>query len=236
MRVLGIETSSPVTSVALWRDGAPVAGETSPGRRDHVEFLVPAIRRLVGDDGLGILDAIAVGIGPGLFTSMRVGIATAKSLAVTLEVPVVGVCSLDALARGVRGEPDWVCACVDARRGEVFAALYEGGSRVEGPAAQDPGALAATLRARSRQGTIVGDGPAAHPAAFDGFALQDGVPAADGVIALALPRLASGEVDDALRLEPMYVRRSDAEIKWEQHGVVIERPSRIKIAKRKGGS
>ena len=233
MRILGIETTSPVTSIALWEDDHPAAREVSPGRRDHVEFLVPAITRLVGDRGIGAIDAVAVGIGPGLFTSMRVGIATAKSLARTLEVPLVGVCSLDALARNVAGTSEWVCACVDARRGEVFAAVYEGSARTDGPSATDPAALAEVLRARPGAGVVVGDGPAAYPDAFEGLALQDAVPAADDVVALALPRLAAGEADDALGLEPMYVRRSDAEIKWEQRGVMIERPYRVKIAKGK---
>lgn len=219
--MLGIETSSPVTSVALWDDDAPVAREVSEGPRDHVEFLMPAVMRLAQPR---TLDAIAVGIGPGLFTSMRVGIATAKTLAAMLEVPIVGVCSLDALAYPLRFEQGPVVACVDAYRREVYAARYEGGTRIDGPRALAPAALAAEL---TGDVLIVGNGPEVYPDELATFSRHAGTPDADPIVALALPRLRAGDYDDATSLEPMYVRRSDAEIKWDTHGVTIERPMRV---------
>jgi len=215
MNALGIETSSPVTSVALWRDGAAVAGEVSDSPRGHVEFLMPAIARLTP---MAQIEAVAVGIGPGLFTSLRVGVVTAKTLALMLEVPLVGVCSLDALAQP---HPGRVVACVDARRGEVFVASYADGVRQDEPRALPPGDVP--------EGLLVGNGHLAYPAELGSRAAVSGVPTADAVVALALPRLERGEVEDALGLEPLYVRRSDAEIKWETQGVTIERPMRVKF-------
>lgn len=222
--ILAIETTSPVTSVALGStDGAVLGVLSSNEPRGHVEFLMPAIMTLLERDGLGALTGLAVGVGPGLFTSMRVGITTAKTLALTLDVPIAGIGSLDAIAHGVGGEH--VCAAVDARRGEVFAARYANGECIEEPAAHEPAALASLLPA----GTVVaGNAHRAYPGAFDAFPTTDADPHAAAVLSLGALRLARGGGDDAIALEPMYVRRSDAEIKWEKHGVVIERPLRIR--------
>lgn len=227
VNVLGIETSSPVTSVVLWRDGEPAGREVSDRPRDHVEFLMPAIARLVGGP-LAQLDAVAVGIGPGLFTSLRVGVATAKSLATTLGIGLVGVGSLAALARPSLGDAEDVVACVNAHRGEVYSLRFRSGRVVDEPRATSPATLSADLPADA---LLVGNGAAAYPDDLGAFRAIEAVPDADDVVALALPRLAIPDLDDALRLEPLYVRRSDAEIKWDEQGVVIERPMRVKIPK-----
>lgn len=214
MNVVGIETSSPVSSVALWRDGTPAGVQISDSPRGHVEFLMPAIEGLIP---VTRIDGVAVGVGPGLFTSLRVGVATAKTLALTLGVPLVGVCSLDALAHGVAGR---VVACVDARRREVYVATYVDGVRQDEPRALGPADVPA--------GPLIGNGHLAYPEVLGDRDATEAHPSADAVIALASVRLAAGDVDDALGLEPLYVRRSDAEIKWDTQGVTIERPMRVK--------
>jgi tRNA threonylcarbamoyladenosine biosynthesis protein TsaB len=118
-----------------------------------------------------------------------------------------------------------VVACVDAHRGEVYAARYEGGSRVDRPSARAPGDLAADLPAGA---LLVGNGAARYREELGGFAVREALPDADDVVALALPRLEEGDADDARALEPLYVRRSDAEIKWDERGVRIERPMRVR--------
>jgi len=224
--LLGIETTQSETQVGLAGDAGVVASRTIPGPRNHVEALVPAILGLLADRGmeLGDVARIAVDRGPGLFTSLRVGVATAKTLAHALGVPVAGVCSLDVLAWAARETGGAVCACLDARRGQVFAALYRDGAREGEIRVLDPDALARELR----PGTILaGDGAQAYPDALGGWPVAfAGAPPVEGVLALAT------EFRGATALEPLYVRRSEAEINWEERGVVIERPSRVKIPKR----
>ena len=227
MQVVGIETSSPITSVVLWRDGEEVAREVSAEARNHVEFLMPAIMRVTGER-IDAVDAIAVGLGPGLFTSMRVGIATAKTLAATAGIPIVGVMSLDALARPYLTKAATVVSCVNAFRREVFIARYDDGARTDGPRAVVPTDLVQDITGVEDL-LVVGDGPAMYPDAFAGLATLDAVPDATDVVALAWDRVVAGDHDDALHLEPLYVRRSDAEIKWDARGVVIERPMRVRF-------
>src|ERR671919_783460 len=136
MLVLGIETSTAVSSVALGTEQGTVGAAQVSRGKGHAEFLVPAIRYIAGEADVQMrsVAGVAVGIGPGLFTGMRVGVATAKSIAQALRVPIVGIPSLDLLAYGVRYTPRLICAAVDARRGEVFTAFYRqvpgGGARI----------------------------------------------------------------------------------------------------------
>src|SRR5205085_3227439 len=132
--------------------------------RGHVEFLMPAVLRAAELAGVSIdrLTGVAVGLGPGLFTSLRVGVATAKTLAQVLDVPIVGISSLDLLAFNARFSPKLICACVDARRGEVFAAFYRqaphGVHRLSDYTPWEPKALAAEAIAREEDLLFVGNG------------------------------------------------------------------------------
>ncbi len=127
MRVLGIETSSRRGSVALWEDGRPVASLTHEQAHAHAEHMLPLVNSVLAEAGWGrrSLDRVAAGIGPGSFTGLRVGLALAQGIALGLDRPLVGVPSLRTMARAVpatvRGAR---CAVVDARRAEVFCALY----------------------------------------------------------------------------------------------------------------
>ena len=126
MLLLCLDTATPQVSVAIGADGA-VLGEVRLGRgRRHAEHLAPAIEYLCRelDVELAQLSAIAVGLGPGLFTGLRVGVTTAKTMAQALRVPVVGVASLDLVAYPLRHTNRLVAAMLDARRGEVFHARY----------------------------------------------------------------------------------------------------------------
>jgi tRNA threonylcarbamoyladenosine biosynthesis protein TsaB len=220
--ILGIETTTTVSSVAVWDDeGSRASLEVARGR-GHVEALVPTIEQAFDGAGCSARDltAVAVGIGPGLFTSMRVGIATAKTIAATLDLPMVGVSGLDVLAFDTQGR---VCVCIDARRGEVYGALYEDGARIDDPALWNP----ADLREHAGAARFFGD--AARLVSDDG---EEAYPDADTLCRIALARCARGDVVDHLHIEPLYVRRTDAEINWERRGVSIERPLRVKIPKR----
>lgn len=246
MLILGIETSTPVSSVAIGSELGIVASMSLSRGRGHAEFLVPAIRHIAEQAGIemGSLAGIAVGVGPGLFTGMRVGVATAKSMAQALRVPIVGTPSLDLLAYGVRHTSRLICAAVDARRGEVFAAFYRqvpgGVQRLSEYAAWPPERLAGELQARSEETLYVGNGALQYrdrlphaKAEFASYSLA--FPSAAALVELALPRFMREDTDPLLELEPLYVRKTDAEITWEKRGVVILRPDRVKIPKREDG-
>ena len=126
MLVLGIETSTPQASVAIGSEQGVVASAMVSRGANYNEFLLPAVKFCLDEAGLGYrnLGGVAVGLGPGLFTGMRVGVATAKALAQTLSLPIVGMSSLDLVAYEVRHTSKTICAVLDARRNEVFYAFY----------------------------------------------------------------------------------------------------------------
>ena len=242
MLILGIETSTGASSVSFWSDHGRVGGMTVARERGHVEILMPAVLRTLELAGLSIdrLTGVAVGLGPGLFTSLRVGVATAKTLAQVLQVPIVGISSLDLLAFNVRFTPKLICACVDARRGEVFAAFYrqaQGGvHRLNDYSTWEPKALAAEVISRDEDVLLVGNGVVEyHDELGEIGEVATGssqYPRAEALCELAAPLFAREETTPLALLEPLYVRRSDAEINWERRGVVIKRPDRVRISKK----
>ena len=135
MIVLGFDTATAATAVALRFDGTTLEARDDPAPGEHpghATRLLEMARGLLVDAGIGWdrLDRIAVGVGPGTFTGLRVGIATARGLAQSLGVPAAPVSSLQALAQGALGDGELrtgegLLAVIDARRGEIFAAAYE---------------------------------------------------------------------------------------------------------------
>lgn len=242
MLILGIETSTAASSVSFWSERGRVGGSTVARERGQVEFLMPAVLHTAEMSGVALdqIDGVAVGIGPGLFTSLRVGVATAKTLAQVLGVPIVGISSLDLLAFNVRFSPKLICACVDARRGEVFAAFYRqaphGVHRLNEYTAWEPKALAAEAIAREEEVLFVGNGALVYHDELGEIGEVAGggsqYPRAEALCELAAPMFDRDETTSIALLEPLYVRRSDAEINWERRGVVIKRPDRVKISKK----
>jgi tRNA threonylcarbamoyladenosine biosynthesis protein TsaB len=146
MIVLAFDTATPRTAVALQLDDAQepreLVHDPAPGERPgHATQLLPLAARLLGDAGLGFRDVelLGVGVGPGTFTGVRIGVATARALAQAGGTALAGVSSLAALATGVEGRD--VLAVVDARRGEAFVAGFRDGEQVLAPAALAPEAL-----------------------------------------------------------------------------------------------
>jgi len=232
MLMLAIETATEVVGGALVSDDGPVASfQLSRGRR-HAETLAPGIEFLLHQAAVTVddLTAIAVDVGPGLFTGMRVGLATAKAMAHALELPIVPVTSLEALAAAVaRDSPERagrIVAVLDARRGEVFWASFRVGDDGHlvahtAPSAATPADLLAELLLADEPLLIVGDGGERHrsllaeglrAATFADvrFALPDVTVVAD----LGVAALARGEVTDAIGLQPVYLRAPDAAINW----------------------
>lgn len=144
MRLLAIETSSARGSVALVEDGQRVKSLCHDRPNAHAESILPLIEALLASAAWprSSLDRLAVGIGPGSFTGLRVGVATAQGIAEGLMRPLIGVVSLEAMALAVPSElPGLRCPVLDARRGEVFAAAYDAhGSALLPPFAASPDA------------------------------------------------------------------------------------------------
>jgi tRNA threonylcarbamoyladenosine biosynthesis protein TsaB len=166
--LLGIDTSTAASAACVVRDDGE-AFEVAPepaalaARPAHARELMPAVADVMESAGLGYgdLDAIAVGVGPGTFTGLRIGIATARALASANGLELRPVSSLAALAAGIEadaGSP-WLLPVIDAKRGEVFAALYaRGGERVWGPLALRPEKLAERVGADQPTPLAAGDG------------------------------------------------------------------------------
>lgn len=136
MRLLALETTGDVCSISAIRDGKPVAALTFAHEMQLSTRLIPLIDHVLRTAGWGMagIDAFAVGLGPGSFTGTRVGVMTAKTFAQVHAKPIVGVCSLDVLAAEYTFIPHQVvCAVVPARKGEVYACVYEGGFEVPQP-------------------------------------------------------------------------------------------------------
>ncbi|MBA3728677.1 MAG: tRNA (adenosine(37)-N6)-threonylcarbamoyltransferase complex dimerization subunit type 1 TsaB [Actinobacteria bacterium] len=229
MLVVAIETSTPHSTVALGNEQG-IIGSTmlSRGRANH-EVVVPAINHLLqwAEVRPSSLGGIAVGLGPGLFTGMRVGIATGKTLAQALGVPIVGLASLDVLAFSARYCRRLICAAIDAKRGELFSALYRpvpGGVARQTPfEAAKPAHLTAELESRPEDILVVGTGALVYRRELEEagnhveFASPAwAYPAATSLVELAIPRLLREDYDRLYDLQPHYLRKSDAEIAWDK--------------------
>jgi tRNA threonylcarbamoyladenosine biosynthesis protein TsaB len=226
--VLGIETSTPQTSVALGTEQGVMASTqlASEARQDRVAPILEHLLEWTGVE-LSHVGGVAVGVGPGLFTGLRVGVATGKTLAQVLSVPIVGITSLDVLAFGVRYTRRLIGAVIDARRGEVFHALYRGVPggvmRLGEYGVAPPGHLAAELEAAREEVLLVGNGAILYRKELE--AVGAGVefasppqayPQASAMVELAVPRFIREETDRSFEVLPLYLRKSDAEIAWDQ--------------------
>lgn len=139
LRLLALETTGDVCSISAIRGGRPVAELTFAHEMQLSTRLIPFIDHVLRTAGWGMaeIDAFAVGLGPGSFTGTRVGVMTAKTFAQVHVKPIIGVCSLDVLAAEYTFIPHQVvCAVVPARKGEVYACVYEGGFEVPQPLAE----------------------------------------------------------------------------------------------------
>jgi tRNA threonylcarbamoyladenosine biosynthesis protein TsaB len=212
--ILGIDTSTPATAVAASEPVIERRDDPQPGTRPaHASRLLALIEEVLDEaGGWDAVERIAVGVGPGGFTGLRIGIATARALAQARDLPLVGVSSLAALAAGADHDGA-VVAVIDARRGEVFAAAYERGTQRLAPAAVAPDELAERLRALAAPVQAVGDGAVRFRTELEaaGVAVPADGSALHRIAAAPLCRLgAAGEPADRDRLLPDYRREPDA--------------------------
>lgn len=228
MLILGIETATQQVGCAIGgHEGVIACFHAAKGRR-HAEVLAPAIDfvRRQAHIELDEIGAIAVDIGPGLYTGLRVGVATAKAMAQALRVPVIGVSSLDLLAFPLRHANRLIVPIIDARRDEVFYAMYRqvpgGVQRLTNYDVARPADVASELLARGEDCWLVGDGALRYRDEFDEVSGSDVVqtgflyPSARALVELAHPKALREEFEQPWDMAPLYLRKSDAEINWEQ--------------------
>ena len=163
MRILGIESSSLVASAALVTDEVLTAEYTVDFKKTHSQTLLPMIEEIVRMLGIDLasIDGIAVAGGPGSFTGLRIGAATAKGLGLALEKPLIHVPTVEAMAYNLWGAQALVCPMMDARRRQVYAGLYRMKPQMEtvlGQTAMDAGELADLLNERKERVIFLGDG------------------------------------------------------------------------------
>ena len=227
MLILGIESATSQVGVAIGGHEGVLASAHSARDRRHAENLTPQIQ-FVAEQArveLSEIGVVAVDVGPGLFTGLRVGIASAMAVAHGLGVPMIGVSSLDLGAFAVEHSRRLIVPCYDARRGEVFAAQYRsvpgGVQRVSEPTVATPDELAAELMAMSEDVLMVGDGSERYRETFEaishvefaGTSVQ--YPSARSLVELAHPKAMREEFVAPNEIEPMYLRLPDAEINWK---------------------
>jgi tRNA threonylcarbamoyladenosine biosynthesis protein TsaB len=224
MLILGLETATQQVGVAIGGHEGVIANfEVARGRR-HAEILTPAIDFVCrqADIELAEIGCIAVDIGPGLFTGMRVGLAAAKALAQALRIPMIGISSLDLLAFPCRHSDRVVVPVIDARKGEIFWAMYRqvpgGVQQVSPPTVGPVDDLVADLLARSQDALCVGDGAQRYrEEIIDGFHCEVSGPvhpAASALVQLAHAQALREEWVRPREIEPMYLRAPDAQINW----------------------
>jgi tRNA threonylcarbamoyladenosine biosynthesis protein TsaB len=228
VNIVAIETATETVGVAVRTAGGAEATFTLRGRRRHVESLTPALEHLLAQVGVAVtdLDVIAVDLGPGLFTGLRVGVAAAKGLAQALGLGVVGLSSLDILTHAAAqlGHRGHVLAAVDARRGEVFATVRElraGPTRAEDGMVAGlftPDALAEALRELGGPPMVgIGDGAQRYAELLEAVpgvtCVRDALGAPPPLVLLdlaaGLQRAGTPAVEPGL-VVPVYMRQADA--------------------------
>ena len=226
MKILGLDTATLCGSLGIIDDDEVVAEYALQREETLSARLLPAIQTLLAEARLDLheIDGIAVSLGPGSFTGLRVGLSAVKGLALATEMPVAGIPTLDALACNIPFTPYQICPLLDARKGQIYTALYKNraGGFMEQATPYQVLSPAALIEAIPHQETVfLGDGVEvcreliierlAEKALF--APLHLGFLRGTTVAELGLKRIRRGEADDISSLVPIYVRPSDAELK-----------------------
>jgi tRNA threonylcarbamoyladenosine biosynthesis protein TsaB len=224
--ILGIESATAQVGCAVGGHEGVLASAHSSRNKRHAESLTPSIEFVCRQARIELSEvgAVAVDIGPGLFTGLRVGVATAKAVAQALRVPVIPISSLDLLAFPARFTDRLIAAVIDARRGELFSALYRsvpgGVQRITEPRVSTPEDLRAELQAQSGDLLLVGDGAVRYRDDFQRLVRAEvcghglTAPSARDLVLLAHHLALREEWVQPWEVTPTYLRKPDAEISW----------------------
>ena len=225
MNILAIETATPASSVAIGTHDSVLAMAMKVDRRGHVGFLVPAMDYCFQQAGWAPreLDAVVVDVGPGLFTGIRAGLATAQGVAAAAGAPLLGLSSLDALAFRAATGRRIIWPVVDVRRNEVATAPYRpvpgGVVKDGGPEVVSYKGFASLLDSTADDILVVGDYQALPSGTLRGLhRVKTGRPrwpSADILLELAVARMAKGDVPAPDDVRPLYLREPDVTINWK---------------------
>ena len=229
MRILGIESSSLVASVAIVEDETTMAEYTVNFKKTHSQTLLPMIDEMVKllEIDLSAVDAIAVSGGPGSFTGLRIGSATAKGLGLALHKPLIHVPTLDATAYNLYGTEALICPIMDARRNQVYTGIYrfrESFEIVHGQDAMDIDELIGILNSMGEPVIFLGDGVPVFRSRIEETLTVGALfaPAhvnrqrASAVAALGAVYFKEGKTETAMEHKPDYLRKSQAEREREE--------------------
>lgn len=225
MLILGFDTSTDICTVALNRDDELLLEESLDAPREHMRILLPLIDSMLARCDLDIMDveAIAVGLGPGSFTGLRIGVSVAKGLAIGLGLGIVGVSSLDIIAAGIDPFQGLILVATDAKRKEIYTALYANTSgclkRLSEYEAVSPDDLLSRIQGAKEASDIliVGDALKPHGHLYEGLSgaeispKEKWSPKAGNLNRLTHIRIREGSVQDPLTISPIYVRIPIAE-------------------------
>jgi tRNA threonylcarbamoyladenosine biosynthesis protein TsaB len=219
VKILAIDTSTDVLALAAAHGSARVSLVLRKGLQ-HSPSLLPLVDRLLAELGMGAADLELIGcsVGPGSFTGIRIGLATAKGISLARGTPLVGVTTLDALARPFAFREGDLFAVLDARKGNLYAAAYRGGTRTTDYLDIPPRELAAMLAAADRPFLVSPDRDKVMELVFPGGSAQGALPPPSSSLVdpLALLELARESFQDRGAPpggpQPLYLRRSEAEI------------------------
>lgn len=224
--ILGIESATSQVGCAVGGPDGVIASVHTVRPRHHAESLAPQIEFVIGQAGIeiGEIGAVAVDIGPGLFTGLRVGITTAISVAFALAVPMISANSLELLAFGVATTDREIHAMIDARRGEIFHASFRSSSdgieSLTPPTVALPDDLARSFGSARSSLLLVGDGVRRHVDSFQGTDLVEiaaegfDQPSASSLVRMARGAVDRGEFVTTEDIRPLYLREPDAKANW----------------------
>lgn len=219
--ILSIETGTDVCSVGLARDGELLSLRESDEGRDHAKKVAVFVDELLRQTGVDAeeLDAVSVGMGPGSYTGLRIGVSFAKGLCYGLQIPLIAIGSLDALVEvakedheaGILSVKDWdqaiLCPMVDARRMEVYTQIFSSaGEPLSEVSAEIVSAESFAKWRGEGEFVIFGNGAAKCQQVLEGAKYIDVVPSARGLVRLAEQKLSQGEVEDIAYFEPFYLK------------------------------
>ena len=222
MNLLAIDTSTKNFSIAILRDAEVLVSENTILEKILSDSIIPSIQRILKKAKLGLadIDGFAVGLGPGSFTSLRVGLATIKGLAFSLDKPVVGIPSPDAIAMNIREDHPKVCVISDARRNLVYASWYEKkGGRLKPKSDYKLTSITDLLQGEKGEIVFIGDAIQLFKKEIAKFKLKPifideklWYPKAQNLGLLALPRFQKGKVDEVDTLVPLYLYPEDCQV------------------------
>lgn len=226
MLILGLDTTTPWGTIALVSEGETVFEISLNVGKGGGEYLLSSLDLLMKRTSRKIsdIDLIAVGTGPGSYTGIRVGLATAKGLAEGLHIPVQGVSTLRVIAENAHYTSDWIASVIDARRGDVYAALYQrtpkGLSEIESPIAISANEFVAKLVDLNHI-MFCGNGSKVYQSVWSQHPGCQIAPVDwDHPLGSQVARVASQDLkqnqSDPVELAPCYLRKVEAEVRWEE--------------------